>query len=257
MKRELVYDLPTRIFHWMFAGLFLTAFVIAKTVDDESGVFSYHMLAGLVLSFLVIFRIVYGIWGTKHARFSGFALNPKELFSYFKGILSGSKTKWAGHNPASSWAAILMITLAAGLGLTGYLMTSGPEKEIFEDVHELLANGLIVVAVLHIAGIVLHTLRHKEAIGLSMIDGKKSDIATGDMISSSRAKLAILLVGLLAAFSFYLNHNYDANAGTLQLLGTTLQLGEKDHRDNGDKEKRTGVDKSKEDDDDRAGKDDD
>lgn len=50
MKRELVYDLPTRIFHWMFAVLFLTAFVITKTVDDESAVFSYHMLAGLVLA---------------------------------------------------------------------------------------------------------------------------------------------------------------------------------------------------------------
>lgn len=66
-----------------------------------------------------------------------------------------------------------MIAMAAGLGLTGYLMTSGPDKETFEDIHELLANGLFVVAVLHIAGIVLHTLRHKEVIGLSMIDGKK------------------------------------------------------------------------------------
>lgn len=233
MKSELVYDLPTRIFHWMFAGLFLTAFVITKTVDDESAVFSYHMLAGLVLSLLVTLRIIYGIWGTKHARFSGFALNPKDLFNYFKGILRGSKTKWAGHNPASSWAAILMIAMAAGLGLTGYLMTSGPDKETFEDIHELLANGLFVVAVLHIAGIVLHTLRHKEVIGLSMIDGKKTDIATDDVISSSRSGLGVLLLGMVVVFAFHLNRNYDAKSGTLQLLGATLQLGENDSGDNG------------------------
>jgi cytochrome b len=239
MKRELVYDLPTRIFHWMFACLFLTAFVITKAVDDESAVFSYHMLAGLVLSLLVTLRIIYGIWGTKHARFSGFALNPKDLFNYFKGILSGSKTKWAGHNPASSWAAILMIAMAAGLGLTGYLMTSGPDKETFEDIHELLANGLLVVAVLHIAGIVLHTLRHKEVIGLSMIDGKKTDIATNDVISSSLSGLGVLLLGMVVVFAFHLNRNYDAKSGTLQLLGATLQLGENDGSDdngNGDDE---------------------
>ena len=91
MKRQLVYDLPTRLFHWLFAGLFLTAFVIAKTIDDDSSWFSFHSLAGLTLGFLVILRIVWGIFGTQHARFSNFALNPKDLLAYFKGILSGEK----------------------------------------------------------------------------------------------------------------------------------------------------------------------
>ena len=105
MRQHLVYDLPTRIFHWLFAGLFLTAFVIAKTIDDESAIYSWHMLAGLTLSFVVVLRILWGFFGTQHARFSGFALNPMDLLSYFKGILTGEKRRWAGHNPASSWAA--------------------------------------------------------------------------------------------------------------------------------------------------------
>ncbi len=138
---------------------------------------------GLILSLLVAVRIIWGIWGTKHARFSDFALNPKELMNYFRGILSGSKKRWAGHNPATSWAAILMMGLAAGLGLTGYLMTSGTNKETFEDVHELLANSLMIVAILHIAGNILQGLRHKETIGLSMLDGRKADIAAEDAIS--------------------------------------------------------------------------
>jgi cytochrome b len=98
MRNQLIYDIPTRFFHWLFAGLFVVAFLIAKTVDDESSVFSYHMLAGLVLSFTVILRLAWGFVGTKHARFTSLALHPKDLVAYFTGILSGDKRKWAGHN---------------------------------------------------------------------------------------------------------------------------------------------------------------
>lgn len=57
MRNQLVYDLPLRLFHWTFSGLFITAFLIAKTIDDDSVVFSCHMLAGLLLGFAVILRI--------------------------------------------------------------------------------------------------------------------------------------------------------------------------------------------------------
>ncbi len=226
MRKSFVYDLPTRVFHWLFAGLFLTAFVIAKTIDDESPFYTWHMLAGLTLSFVVILRIVWGFLGTQHARFSGFALNPLDLFKYFKGIVSGDQRKWAGHNPASSWAAIAMMLMALGLGVTGYLMTSGPNKEDFEDIHELLANGFIIVVIMHVAGIILHTMRFKEMIGLSMIDGKKENVIAKDTISSSHNSVAIILIALVIAFGLNLFKNYNSQTRTLNLFGTTLQLGE-------------------------------
>jgi cytochrome b len=224
MRQHLVYDLPTRLFHWLFAGLFLTGFIIAKTVDDESTWFNYHSLAGLTLGFLVLLRILWGLFGTKHARFSGFALNPTELVNYLKGIMTGNKMRWAGHNPASSWAGLTMMFLALGLAVTGYLMTSGPNKESFEDAHELFANGFIIIVVLHIAGIVLHTFRHKEMIGLSMIDGKKEDVAMDQTISSSKTPFGILLVGLVVAFGLHLFKNYDSQSRSLLFFGTTLEL---------------------------------
>jgi cytochrome b len=234
MKRHLVYDLPTRLFHWLFSGLFLTAFIITKTIDDDSPLFSYHMLAGIALGFVVLLRIIWGFLGTKHARFSGFALNPLDLVGYFKGILSGDKRRWAGHNPASSWAGIVMMVMALGLGITGYLMTSGPNKETFEDVHELLANGFIVVVILHVAGIALHTIRHQEMIGMSMLDGKKTDISIDQTITSSRTGFGILFLGLVVAFSLHLFKNYDSQTQSLQLFGTTLQLGENEDNEDGD-----------------------
>ena len=233
MRQHLVYDLPLRLFHWLFAGLFLIGFTIAKTVDDESVLFNYHSLAGLTLGFLVLLRVVWGVFGTKHARFSGFALNPKDLVSYFLGILAGEKKRWAGHNPASSWAGLIMMLMALGLAVTGYLMASGSENELLEDFHELLANGFIVVVGLHVVGIGIHTIRTRELIGLSMIDGKKESVTPDQTITSSKASFGILLIGLVIAFGFHLFKNYNSQTRTLELFGTTLQLGENEGAEHG------------------------
>ncbi len=225
MRSTLVYDIPTRLFHWLFSGLFLLSFSIAKTVDDESLVFSYHMLSGLLLGGLVLWRLIWGVIGSPHARFSGFSLNPLHLKDYFLGIASGSKKRWLGHNPASSWAAITMFSLAFGLAGTGYLMSTG-NKEAFEDIHEFMANAFIVITVLHIAGVVIHSMRHRDAIALSMIDGKKESSEPATAIPSSRGLAAIVLIALVMSSGLYLFKNFDTQTRTLSLLGQTLQLGE-------------------------------
>src|SRR5689334_6459120 len=148
-RSTLVYDLPTRLFHILFGGLFITAFTIAN-VAEESPAFPYHMLAGALLAALVILRVIWGIAGTRYARFSSFELKPATLIDYFKHIVSGRTRTWAGHNPASSWAAVIMIGLAAGLAVTGVLMINGGER--YEDLHELLANAFLATALLHVAG---------------------------------------------------------------------------------------------------------
>ena len=107
MRTHLVYDLPTRLFHWLFAGLFLTAYLIATFADHKSAAFPIHMLVGAVLCFVVLMRLLWGVVGTRHARFASFALRPHDAFDYFKSIAAGAKGKiWGGHNPASSWARI-------------------------------------------------------------------------------------------------------------------------------------------------------
>lgn len=226
MERKLVYDLPTRAFHWTFAGLFVAAFTIAKTIDDETASFSWHMLAGLTIGAAVLLRLLWGVAGTKHARFSDFVLNPAELSRYLRGILSGDPRRWAGHNPASSWSALAMMGVALAMGLTGFLMASGNAPEAVEDVHELLANGLLVLVVLHVAGIILHTLRHGEMIGRSMVDGRKAGVPDAEAIPSARSAVALLFIAMAAGFALLLWNNFDAGARTLQLFGTTLQLGE-------------------------------
>lgn len=227
MKSQIVYDWPTRIIHWIFVIFFLSAFIIAKNVDSETLTFTYHMLIGLALSFALILRVLWLFIGTKYARITSFALNPKDLLIYFKGILTGDRTRWAGHNPASSWAGLFMILLALSLGLTGYLMTSSESgKETFEDIHELLANGLLVTAILHVLGVIVHTIRHKELIGLSMLHGRKADINLNAAISQTYPTIGILVLGLVVVFGLQLYQNYSPQTGKLNLLGITLELAE-------------------------------
>lgn len=63
MKQTLIYDIPTRIFHWLFVALFLFSFLIAKNVDDESVLFSYHMISGILLTGIVLLRAFWGLMG--------------------------------------------------------------------------------------------------------------------------------------------------------------------------------------------------
>lgn len=229
MRTTLVYDLPTRLFHWLFSGLFLLSFVIAKVVDDESLVFSYHMLSGLLLGGLVIWRILWGFIGSSHARFSGFNLNPIDLKDYFLGILSGSKKRWPGHNPASSWAAITMFFLALGLAVSGYLMSTG-NKEAFEDIHEFMANSFIVLVVLHVAGVILHSIRHQDSIALSMVDGKKELAESSQAIPSSKRFAAVVLIALVVSVGLSLFKKFNSQNRTLNVFGQNLQLGENENQ---------------------------
>ena len=118
-----------------------------------------------------------------------------------------------------------MFVLTLGLGLTGYLMASG-QKETFEDLHELMANGFLVVVLMHVAGVVLHAFRHQDGIAITMVDGAKKDLPAAEGLSSSRPGVALLFVGLVLTFATHLAGNFDSQKQTLNFFGTTLQLGE-------------------------------
>lgn len=223
MKNGLIYDIPTRFFHWLFAFLFITSFFIAKNIDDESVLFSYHMLSGFVLVLLVIVRIIWGFFGSKYSKFSHFSLKPIDLIKYFKSYFLIDRPRWVGHNPASSWVSLIMMFLALGLGITGYLMVSG-EKETYEDIHELLANSFLVIAIIHILGVTIESIRLKHMIGFSMVHGKKSDVLESDEISHGYKGIAALFLFLILSFSFYLYKNFNTQTGVLSVFNQQLEI---------------------------------
>jgi cytochrome b len=229
MKKTSVYDLPTRFFHWLFAFLFITAFAIAKTVDDESPLFSYHMLAGLTIAFLLVLRFIWGFIGTTYARFSSFKLNPIELIQYFKDTVVTKTKAYLGHNPASSYAAVIMFTCAIGLAISGILMATGGENDSLEEIHELLANIFLISVIIHVVGIVFHHVKHRDSLWSSMLDGKKKTSLDTSGITSMRPVAGLLFVILFVSWLGYLITSYDSSTHTLNLLGTELRLGETEH----------------------------
>lgn len=231
MRQVLVYDLPTRLFHWLFAGFFLTAFAIANLVDDDSARFSLHMLAGLGMLFVIVLRLIWSLVGTRHARLTDLALGPAQLIAYFKGIFSGGSRRWIGHNPASSWAAVAMVGLALGLGTTGYLMATGAGNDALKEAHELMANAFLVVVVLHIGGVVAHVLRHRDHLPASMVTGRKEALSSEQGPVRTGRVGGLGFVVLTGLFMGYLWQHYDAQARTLDLFGTTMQLAESEHDD--------------------------
>ena len=250
MKKSLAYDLPLRIFHWLFALLLVTAFVMGKTVDDDSSLFSYHMMAGLSIGFILTLRIVWGFIGTIYARFSSFRLSPSELITYFKDLFTTKTRRWMGHNPASSYAAIFMFLLAIGLMITGINMSHPTYHELFEELHEIFANLFLIIVIAHIAGIIIHHLRHHDSIYLSMISGKKESVKNEPGISSSKKGSGVLFMGIFALWVIFLTLNFDTSQRSLNFLGTTYQIGEQAEDENGTSNSKEEYDEDNEEDED-------
>ncbi len=226
MRSVLVYDWPVRVFHWLFAGLFVAAFAIANLVDDASAGFSMHMLAGLAMCVVLLLRLVWAVLGPGHARLSDLVLHPARLGAYFVGMFSGTRQRWVGHNPASSWAAVLMVCLGAGLGATGSLMAAGMQRTLLHHAHELMANAFVAVVLLHLGGLAAHALRHHDHLAASMVTGRKQALCTEQAAARPFPLVAVAFLGLSVAAMGYLLRNYDTQTRTLDLFGQTLRLSE-------------------------------
>ncbi len=229
MKRILIWDLPVRLFHWIFALAFIAAFAIALSVDDDAGLFPVHMLLGGIMTFMVLLRVVWGFTGTRWARFETFIMKPGEILVYLVGAITGKAKRYAGHNPGSSLAAYLMFAILVGLAITGIMMGNGAGGSV-EELHELLAWSMAIVVIAHLLGLLIHTVRHRENISRSMIDGRKI-AEPADAIASARPVIALVFLALTALWTIGLINGFDSESGKLEMpvVGTVLELEHEHH----------------------------
>lgn len=225
MTQIKIWDIPTRLFHWLLAAAVLTAFGIAQFVPDEDPLFSIHALIGLVTGLMVLFRIIWGFAGSRYARFNSFTFSPGEFASYIRDAFSGKGKRYMGHNPGSGYAVYIMLVLLSGLITTGVLGQGGNES--FEELHELFAYVMTAVVAAHLAGVLLHTVRYKENIVFSMVTGNK-DGGENEGISSTRplAGAAFLLLTGLWTASLFSSFDPNTKQTILPVIGASIQLGE-------------------------------
>ncbi|MGE3832868.1 MAG: cytochrome b/b6 domain-containing protein [Parvibaculaceae bacterium] len=164
-----VWDPAVRIFHWSLAASILAAWL---TADEWKTV---HIWAGYAAAVLIAFRLFWGFIGSRHARFSDFVRSPVALLHYLKDVVTRRDARYVGHNPAGGVMILALLLTVAAIATTGWMQTLDAfwGAEWLEELHETLANGLLVLIFLHIAGVILSSLHHSENLVLAMITGRK------------------------------------------------------------------------------------
>lgn len=169
-SKVLVWDFPTRAFHWLLALSFVGAFLTAESERYRD----VHVMLGYTMLGLVAFRLVWGLVGSRYARFWSFAFGPRSVLSYLKSLFTGSPQHYLGHNPAGSWAIYALLALSVLAGASGYAAYNDIGGHWMEDVHEALANTFLGVVFVHLAGVLMSSMLHRENLVRSMLSGYKS-----------------------------------------------------------------------------------
>ena len=178
-----VWDPLVRIFHWSLVAAFFTAYF---TEDD---LLKLHVLAGYTVLGLVLWRLLWGVVGTRHARFSDFVRAPATVTGYLKDIVAQRAKRYLGHNPAGGAMVIallvaLILTSVTGLAVYGADKSAGPLAgllagigetgvDVFEEVHEFFANFTLVLVFAHVAGVLAASWQHRENLVRAMFTGFK------------------------------------------------------------------------------------
>jgi len=190
----LVWDLPTRAFHWLLVFSFAAAYI---TSEDDWMVL--HAVFGYTVLGLVAFRLLWGFAGTRYARFASFAYRPARALTYLGSLVARQPEHHVGHNPAGSWAIYLLLALGALTGALGWLSLEGPGWKWIEELHQITGNVMLALVGLHIAGVVVGSLVHRENLARSMVDGYKEG-APEEGIRGSVWIVGAVLLALVAGF---------------------------------------------------------
>ena len=195
MRKILVWDLPTRAFHWLLALSFAGAFFTAESERYRD----VHVTLGYTMLGLVAFRLVWGLIGTRYARFRSFAFGPRSVLTYLKSLLTRSPHHYIGHNPAGSWAIYALLVLIVLAGASGYATYEDIGGHWMEEVHEAFSNLLLAAVAAHVAGVAVSSLVHGENLVRAMVTGYKSGLPAQGVRYRHRA-IGAALVAAVAVF---------------------------------------------------------
>jgi cytochrome b len=208
--KSTVWDLPTRIFHWLLVILVGIAWYMAEfssSIDNRE----WHARAGYGVLALLVFRIIWGFIGGRHARFTDFVRGPGAIIAYLRGKTGDGTREPRGHNPLGALSVLALLALLAFQTITGLfgnddILYEGPlfhlvSKETSDylvGLHHLGWNILQVLILLHIAAVIFYLLVKKTNLILPMITGRKpgSDTAQDGPPASGSLPLAIVLLVL-------------------------------------------------------------
>lgn len=164
-----VWDPFVRLFHWSLVGLFAFSYA---TGDEWK---SAHVVSGYLIGSLIAMRVLWGLFGSEHARFVNFIYSPVTVLSFLADTARMRAKRYIGHNPAGGAMVIALLLTVGGIATTGYMMTTDAYWGIewVEDTHKILVNVALGLIALHVAGVVLASVEHGENLVRAMVTGRK------------------------------------------------------------------------------------
>jgi cytochrome b len=208
-RRVEVWDAPTRLFHWSLIILILVAWF---TGEGEGAAGRIHVFAGSAIAGMLVFRLLWGFIGGEHARFSDFAAGPKAIAAHVRDLFSSQPHRHLGHNPLGGLAVFLLLAVTAfivGTGLfSGEDEMRGPFAGLGPDlseVHEAAFRVLQALVVVHVFGVIVETVKSKDALVPAMVRGwklRRADEAGANAKRAGAAALAVAVVlGAVVTFA--------------------------------------------------------
>ena len=193
-RRILVWDAPVRVFHWLMVLCFVGAWISAESERWRM----LHVTLGYTMAGLVVFRLLWGLVGTRHARFRNFVRGPKAVWRYLGSLLSGQPEQHTGHNPAGALAIVGLLGLATAVTFTGWATYNEVWAGWPEDLHEGAANAMLALAGLHVAGVIVASWTHRENLVGAMITGRKPGTPAEALRRAWHGVAALMIAAVLA-----------------------------------------------------------
>lgn len=216
-KKALVWDVPVRVFHWLLVLCFAGAWLTAESERWRP----IHVTLGYTMAGLVALRIVWGFVGTRYARFASFVRGPTATLGYLKSLISMHPEHHVGHNPAGAVAIVGMLALIIFTTASGWASYEGIGGRWLGGSHEVVANVLLALVVVHLAGVAIGSFLHRENLVRSMLTGLKTT-STGTAESRTSVRPWSFLGGalLVLALSFWL-WQWQDRPGTVAATAST------------------------------------
>ncbi|MEO8137849.1 MAG: cytochrome b/b6 domain-containing protein [Betaproteobacteria bacterium] len=191
--KVLVWDAPVRVFHWLMVASFAGAYLTAESERWRL----VHVTLGYTMAGLVGFRILWGLVGTRHARFASFVRGPATVLRYVRSLIQGQPEHHVGHNPAGALAIVGLLALTLVVGASGWATFDDIGGTALEEVHEAAANLMLAIVGIHAAGALLSSWLHRENLIAAMIVGRKQGRPEEGIRRPWRPVAALMLAAVL------------------------------------------------------------
>jgi cytochrome b len=208
-RAVLVWDLPTRLFHWLTVVLVLAAYI-----TERLNWMNLHARAGTALLALLLFRLAWGFLGSDTARFARFLTSPRAALHHLAHLFRREPDAQIGHNPAGGWMVLLLLALLLAEVLTGILdnndiadagpltdLMPAPFANAISDLHSLLWDAMLAAIALHLAAIATYAATKGHHLLRPMLTGRKQlpAPATPPRVASSLLALVVLAASAVTA----------------------------------------------------------